>query len=82
MSEYNDRYENFGVEIHGTSGRAFYFPVSKKSNVYADSDVETYVHENLHGVDNNLGGNYNYGLAMGTVKRFRMTPQLMLFMPI
>ena len=38
--------------------------------MFSNSTARAYIHENLHGVDNNLGGNYNYGLAMGTVKRF------------
>ena len=70
VSEYNDRYDNLSIEVNAGFGRAFYHPKHKTSNLYIDSTVRSYIHENLHGIDNLLGGNFTYGLADSNVKRF------------
>ena len=72
MSEYNDRYDNFGIKINSTRRDSpFYRPGTKKSNMFKDNDIGAYIHENLHGVDHNLGENNDYGLTIGAVKRFQ-----------
>ena len=70
VSGYNDRYDNLNIEVKSAFGRAFYHPQLKTSTLYLDSKVRSYIHENLHGVDNILGGGLNYGLADGKVQRF------------
>ena len=70
LSGYNNRYENLGIDTSAGSNRASYNPVSKNTQVNSNNTVRSYIHENLHGVDDILGGVNQYGLALGKSETF------------